>query len=121
MATFTPARMAQRHQFLIRRDHGLLVINRGLQNLLRDRGASHQFHDDIHFRVRGNPPPVERPFHRAERFRKLDGVGVQAGHNLHAQAKSEFERDLAGVLGQDCHGAGTDVAEADDSYVHVIH
>ena len=41
--------------------------------------------------------------------------------HLHAQTETELERDLLGILSQNRHRSGADVAETDNANVHIIH
>jgi len=112
---------AQRHQFLVRGDHGFFAINSRFQQLARGVGAADELGHDVHFGVVYQLAPVGGAEDVAQCGGDLLGVDGSAANSGDAQGESELEGDLAGVLGKNRERPAADVAESDDSDIHLAH
>jgi len=114
-------RAAQRHELLVRGNDGLLVGDGRGDDLRGDRGPPDQLRDDIDFWMSHQLAPVIRLDDGSERFGNLLARDRQVAHRSDPQLEAELETDLFGVLGEDGHRAGADVAEADNTHVNPLH
>jgi hypothetical protein len=114
-------RAAQRHQLLVRGDHGLLRRDGGIEDLGGDGGAADQFDHDVEARMFDQPMPVVGLEDRSQRFGNLLGIDQHVADGPHPQMEPELESDLIGVLRQNFERSRADVTQTHDPYVHVAH
>ena len=65
--------------------------------------------------------PVIGLQNRAQSFRDLFLFGMLRTDGFHPQTETKLEVDLFAIFGQYGHRSGTDVAQANDAYVHLLH